>query len=102
MIEEEVEVLYIYELQVLKDYQRKGLGKFIIMIIEGLARKVRSAFPPIADSASASASVLAHPSSRALADQPRSRSEMGSPLPPPWGIPRVPRLFCRPLCVRLA
>uniref|UniRef100_A0A7S1SLR7 N-alpha-acetyltransferase 40 n=1 Tax=Tetraselmis chuii TaxID=63592 RepID=A0A7S1SLR7_9CHLO len=39
VIEEEVEVLYIYELQILKDFQRKGLGKFIVMIIEGLARK---------------------------------------------------------------
>jgi len=39
VIEEEVEVLYIYELQVLQPYQRKGLGKFIVMILEGLARK---------------------------------------------------------------
>mmetsp|Transcript_8084 Transcript_8084/g.23178 ORF Transcript_8084/g.23178 Transcript_8084/m.23178 type:complete len:247 (+) Transcript_8084:235-975(+) len=39
VIEEEVEVLYIYELQVLNGYQRKGLGKFIIMCMEMLARK---------------------------------------------------------------
>lgn len=33
-------MLYIYELQVVKHFQGKGLGKFIVMIIEGLARKV--------------------------------------------------------------
>lgn len=39
MIEEDVAALYVYELQVDARAQRKGLGKFLMMLCEALAKK---------------------------------------------------------------
>ena len=39
VIEEDVAVLYVYELQVDEKAQRKGLGKFLMMLCEALAKK---------------------------------------------------------------
>lgn len=40
-LEEEVPVLYVYELQLEPRLQRKGLGKFLMQLIELIARKVK-------------------------------------------------------------
>lgn len=40
-LEEEVPVLYVYELQLESQLQRKGLGKFLMQLIELIARKVK-------------------------------------------------------------
>lgn len=39
VIEEDVAVLYVYELQVDEKAQRKGLGKFLMLLCEALAKK---------------------------------------------------------------
>ncbi|KAI3518108.1 hypothetical protein L1887_06499 [Cichorium endivia] len=38
-IEEEIPVLYVYELQLESSYQGKGLGRFLMLLIELIARK---------------------------------------------------------------
>lgn len=44
IVEEEVPVVYVYELQLEACAQRKGLGKFLMQLIELIARKVRLIF----------------------------------------------------------
>lgn len=39
-VEEEIPVLYVYELQLEPHVQRKGLGKFLMQLIELIAHKV--------------------------------------------------------------
>ena len=39
VIEEGVVVLYVYELQIAEAAQRRGVGKFLMMLVEALARK---------------------------------------------------------------
>eukprot|EP00898_Chlorokybus_atmophyticus_P001918 jgi/Chlat1/2727/Chrsp182S08757 len=39
VIEEDIEVLYVYELQLMEDVLRKGLGRHLMMLMELLARK---------------------------------------------------------------
>ncbi len=41
LVEEEVEVVYIYELQVAPAYQRAGLGKWLMMLLELTALKYK-------------------------------------------------------------
>jgi GNAT superfamily N-acetyltransferase len=41
-LEEEIPVLYVYELQLEPRVQAKGLGKFLMQLIELIARKVLS------------------------------------------------------------
>lgn len=43
-IEEEIPVVYVYELQLESAYQGKGLGKFLMLLIELIARKVINPF----------------------------------------------------------
>lgn len=40
VVEQNVPVLYVYELQLEKCVQRKGLGRFLMLFMELLARKV--------------------------------------------------------------
>lgn len=42
ILEEEVPVLYVYELQLQHHVQGKGLGKFLMQLIEHIASQVRS------------------------------------------------------------
>lgn len=44
ILEEEVPVLYVYELQLEPHVQGKGLGKFLMQLIEFIARKVQIFF----------------------------------------------------------
>lgn len=45
LIEEELPVLYVYELQLEPRVQGKGLGKFLMQLIELIARKVLNSVP---------------------------------------------------------
>lgn len=40
-IDEEIEVLYCYEIQLIKDVRKKGLGKFMMQILELMAHKTQ-------------------------------------------------------------
>lgn len=45
LMEEELPVLYVYELQLEPRVQGKGLGKFLMQLIELIARKVLDSVP---------------------------------------------------------
>lgn len=44
-LEEEIPILYVYELQLEPRAQGKGLGKFLMQLIELIARKVQTSNP---------------------------------------------------------
>lgn len=44
-LEEEIPVVYVYEIQLESRVRGKGLGKFLMQLIELIARKVQCFFP---------------------------------------------------------